>query len=69
MIGAAIRRVEHARLLTGRGQFVDDLALPGVLYCALARSPHAHARIARVDAAGAAHPLSPAPPAWSRSSW
>jgi len=56
MIGAAIRRVEDARLLTGRGQFVDDLAFPGVLHCALVRSPHAHARIAGIDAAGAASP-------------
>jgi len=56
MIGAAVRRVEDARLLTGQGQFVDDLALPGLLYCALVRSPHAHARIAGIDATSAALP-------------
>jgi carbon-monoxide dehydrogenase large subunit len=49
MIGAAIRRVEDARLLTGQGQFVDDLAFPGVLYCSLVRSPHPHARIASIE--------------------
>jgi carbon-monoxide dehydrogenase large subunit len=54
MIGAAIRRVEDARLLTGQGQFVDDMALPGMLHCALVRSPHAHARIAGIDATRAA---------------
>jgi carbon-monoxide dehydrogenase large subunit len=56
MIGAAIRRVEDARLLTGRGQFVDDFAFAGMLHCALVRSPHAHARIERIDATGAALP-------------
>ena len=54
MIGAAVRRVEDARLLTGRGQFVDDLAFPAMLHCALVRSPHAHARITAIDAASAA---------------
>ena len=56
MIGAAIRRVEDARLLTGRGQFVDDMALPGMLHCAIVRSPYPHARIAKIEAAGAAAP-------------
>jgi carbon-monoxide dehydrogenase large subunit len=56
MIGAAIRRVEDARLLTGRGQFVDDFAFAGMLHCALVRSPHAHARIEKIDAIGAALP-------------
>ena len=54
MIGAAVRRVEDARFLTGRGRFVDDLEFPGLLHCALVRSPHAHARIAGIDATGAA---------------
>ena len=53
MIGAAIRRVEDARFLTGRGNFIDDLALPGMLHCALVRSPHPHARIARIDTSNA----------------
>ena len=56
MIGAAIRRVEDARLLTGRGQFVDDLEFPGMLYCALVRSPHPHARVANIDARDALLP-------------
>src|SRR5580765_6011561 len=56
MIGAAVRRVEDARLLTGRGQFVDDMALPGMLHCAIVRSPYPHARIAKIEAACAAAP-------------
>jgi aerobic carbon-monoxide dehydrogenase large subunit len=54
VIGAAIRRVEDRRFLTGRGRFVDDLSFPGVLHCALVRSPHAHARVRRIDPAVAA---------------
>jgi 2-furoyl-CoA dehydrogenase large subunit len=43
-------RVEDLALLTGRGQFLDDLSpLPGSLTAAIVRSPHAHARIRRAD--------------------
>ncbi|MGQ0653699.1 MAG: xanthine dehydrogenase family protein molybdopterin-binding subunit [Betaproteobacteria bacterium] len=45
MIGKAVRRVEDLRFLTGAGEFADDLDLPGQLHCAVARSPHPHARI------------------------
>src|SRR5262245_66208110 len=48
-IGAAIPRREDARLLTGRGTFVDDLEMPGVAQAAMVRSLHAHARIRRID--------------------
>jgi carbon-monoxide dehydrogenase large subunit len=44
-IGQSLRRVEDARLLTGRATYVDDLRLPGLQHIALLRSPHAHARI------------------------
>ena len=44
-IGASVMRREDARLLTGRGRFVDDLVLPDMLHMAVCRSPHAHARI------------------------
>jgi carbon-monoxide dehydrogenase large subunit len=56
VIGAAIRRVEDARFLTGGGNFVDDLTLPGMLHCAIVRSPHAHARIERIDKKSALGP-------------
>ncbi len=52
-IGARIRRNEDPRLLQGLGCFVDDVNPPGVLHAASLRSPHAHARIARIDATAA----------------
>ena len=48
-IGAPIRRGEDIRFLTGKATFVDDVKLPGMLYAAVLRSPHAHARIKAVD--------------------
>jgi carbon-monoxide dehydrogenase large subunit len=48
-VGRPLRRREDAPLLVGRGRFVDDLSAPGVVHLALLRSPHAHARVARVD--------------------
>ena len=53
-IGAAVRRVEDRRFLTGRGRFVADLALPGELHCTFVRSPHAHARLRGIDTRRAA---------------
>jgi aerobic carbon-monoxide dehydrogenase large subunit len=56
-LGHSVRRKEDDRLLRGRGNFVDDISLPGMLHMALLRSPIAHARITAVDtAAAAAHP-------------
>ena len=50
-------RKEDARLIRGRGTFIDDISLPGMLHGAILRSPHAHARILNVDAAAAlGHP-------------
>ena len=55
-IGQAVRRVEDQRFLTGQGRYVDDIALPGMCHGVNVLSPHAHARIKKVDAskAGAA---------------
>ena len=53
MIGASPRRKEDLRLLTGAGRFLDDLGRPGVAHLGVVRSVHAHARIARIDAAAA----------------
>src|SRR5882762_4398289 len=47
--GAAVRRREDPRFLRGEGRFVDDVTLPNLLHAAFLRSPHAHARIARLD--------------------
>ncbi len=48
-IGKGLKRKEDVRFLTGRGQYVDDLYLPGTLYAGLVRSPYAHARINKID--------------------
>ena len=48
-IGQAVRRVEDRRFLTGQGRYVDDISLPGQCYGVTLLSPHAHARIKRVD--------------------
>jgi len=47
--GARIRRKEDPRFLTGRGQYTDDVRIPGTLHAAFVRSPHAHARIRAID--------------------
>jgi carbon-monoxide dehydrogenase large subunit len=52
-IGASLPRLEDERLLTGRGCYSDDFALPGQAYAAVVRSPHAHARIRSIDTAAA----------------
>ena len=49
-IGRPLRRREDFRFLRGGGRYVDDLALPGMAWCAFVRSPHAHARLGRVGA-------------------
>ncbi|MGH2690845.1 MAG: hypothetical protein ACRDKW_18845, partial [Actinomycetota bacterium] len=48
-IGTPRRRVEDRPLLTGAGRYTDDIALPGTLHVYFLRSPHAHARVARLD--------------------
>jgi carbon-monoxide dehydrogenase large subunit len=53
VIGASVRRKEDQRLITGRGRYVDDLRLPGMVHLVVVRSPHAHARVVRVDATAA----------------
>ena len=47
-IGKGVERVEDTALLTGRAQFIDDVAFPGMLHCAILRSPFAHARITAI---------------------
>ncbi|MBW2270209.1 MAG: xanthine dehydrogenase family protein molybdopterin-binding subunit [Deltaproteobacteria bacterium] len=47
-LGKEVERVEDPALVTGRAQFVDDLAFPGMLHCAILRSPLAHARITAI---------------------
>src|SRR5262249_60569327 len=51
--GAAIEGREDLRFLRGRGQYVDDLAPPGLLSAVILRSPVPHGRIRAIDAAAA----------------
>src|SRR3989475_10520426 len=53
LFGKSIKRREDPRFITGRGQYVDDVKLPGMTYAAFVRSPHAHARLNKVDAVAA----------------
>jgi carbon-monoxide dehydrogenase large subunit len=52
-VGESVPRVEDRRILTGRGRYVDDVRLPGMLHAAFLRSPFPHARIDSVDTTAA----------------
>ena len=52
-IGAPIRRREDVRFVTGTGQYLDDIRLPGMLHAAILRSPHSHARVRGIDTTAA----------------
>ncbi len=52
-IGAAVRRKEDRRFLTGRGTYVDDINRPNQTWAVIVRSPHAHARIKSIDTSAA----------------
>ena len=53
IFGSGIRRREDPRLITGQATYTDDIKLAGMVHAAILRSPHAHARITRVDVAAA----------------
>jgi aerobic carbon-monoxide dehydrogenase large subunit len=52
-IGKSVPRPNAAKLVEGRGQYVDDIQLPRLLHVAFVRSPHAHATIGSIDASAA----------------
>ncbi|MCZ0736462.1 xanthine dehydrogenase family protein molybdopterin-binding subunit [Phreatobacter sp. AB_2022a] len=52
-IGAAVRRKEDHRFITGKGQYTDDINRPGQTHAYFLRSPHAHANLKKVDTAKA----------------
>ena len=60
-IGAAVRRKEDHRFITGKGHYTDDINRPGQAYAYFVRSPHAHATI-KIDR----RPGGGRCPAWSR---
>src|SRR6059058_5661197 len=53
LMGAEVKRKEDPRMITGRSTYVTDIALPGMLWVAFVRSPHAHANIRKIDASAA----------------
>src|SRR6478735_4986107 len=52
--GKPVKRLEDQRLLTGKGQFIDDKPEDGALWLHVLRSPHAHAKLKSIDTAAAA---------------
>ncbi|HEY7517628.1 MAG TPA: molybdopterin cofactor-binding domain-containing protein [Methylomirabilota bacterium] len=53
LMGAEVKRKEDPRLVTGASAYVGDITVPGLQYVAFVRSPHAHAKIGRIDASRA----------------
>lgn len=47
--GKSIKRKEDPKLITGNGYYTDDIQLPGMVFAAIKRSPHAHAKIKSID--------------------
>lgn len=78
IVGRALKRREDPQLITGKGNYLDDIKLTGMLHVALVRSPYAHAKINSIDTSQAlAHPgvvavytgddmmdINPLPAAW-----
>src|ERR1041384_6653057 len=48
-VGQPVRRAEDQRFLTGQGRYVDDIVLPSMAHACNVLSPHAHAKIKKVD--------------------
>src|SRR5436190_578191 len=49
-IGHSVKRKEDARFIRGKGNYIDDIHLPGMLYMSILRSPFAHAKLNGIDA-------------------
>ena len=77
VLGAPVKRVEDPRFITGKGRYLDDIQLPGMVHIAILRSPYAHANIRSIDTSaakaapgvlavivGADIPYNPLPMAW-----
>jgi carbon-monoxide dehydrogenase large subunit len=52
-MGHSLKRKEDPRFIRGKGTYVDDVQLPGMLYLDIVRSPYAHAKIVKIDSAKA----------------
>lgn len=53
LVGSRVKRLEDEKLITGRGQYIDDIELPGTLFLGILRSQVAHAKIKRIDVSDA----------------
>ena len=53
LMGASVKRVEDQRFITGKGQYTDDIKLPGMTFATIVRSPFAHANIKSIDTSAA----------------
>jgi carbon-monoxide dehydrogenase large subunit len=53
-VGHSVKRKEDARFIRGKGQYFDDITLPGMLHMEILRSPYAHARLKSIDTSAAA---------------
>src|SRR6185369_2302202 len=53
LLGASIKRREDPRFITGKGNYTDDLKLAGMTHAVFVRSPHANAKIRKIDIAAA----------------
>ena len=52
-VGKSVNRIEDPGLVTGSAEFIDNFSLPGMLHCAILRSPYPHARIVKIDTSAA----------------
>ena len=50
IFGSGIKRREDPRLITGAASYTDDLTMPNMAHAVMLRSPHAHARVTKLDA-------------------
>ncbi|HEY6720160.1 MAG TPA: carbon monoxide dehydrogenase, partial [Burkholderiales bacterium] len=48
-MGHSMRRKEDPRFIRGKGNYIDDFVMPGMLYMDIVRSPHAHAKIKKIN--------------------
>src|SRR2546422_4208791 len=48
-MGHSLKRKEDARFIRGKGEYIDDLVLPGMLWMDIVRSPYAHAKLVSID--------------------
>ena len=77
VLGSPVKRVEDPKFITGKGRYLDDIKLPGMVHISILRSPYAHANIRSIDTSaakaapgviavivGADIPYNPLPMAW-----